>query len=90
MEVFRVLSNTWDNSTTNRLGINMFHKAHGNAGKSCSIHVTKRSTRFQSINILRPTIMASFGKNNTRTLQSYIKSKIELNLEVNSFSDSGT
>ena len=52
----------------------MFHKGHGNAGKSCSMHVTKKSTRFQSINILRPTIMATFWqKQHTDTTKLYQK-----------------
>ena len=42
MEVFRLLSNTWRYSTKNRLGINRFHRSHGNSGKSWRIHVTKK------------------------------------------------
>ena len=85
MEVFRLLSNTWRYSTKNRLGINRFHNSHGNSGKSWSIHVTKKRTYYGQ----QPWLLMT-KTTKRHYMQSKVKSKIELNLEVNSFSDSRT
>ena len=75
MEVFPPLSNTWCYCTKNRLEIYRFRKDHGNAGKSWSIHVAKKSTHLQIVNILWPTVMVTNGKKTHRHYKVKSKAK---------------
>ena len=71
-----------------RLKINRFHKGHGDAAKSWSICVTKKSTHLQSRNLFRPKVMVIYGKKTHRHWKLKSKAiKVKLNLQVDSFSD---